>query len=155
MTDIKNKIIINPQWIYKKSFLNIRKLDLTVFKRTAFLMLIGIVISLIQGIYVCSLFMPPLMEHAKIINEAIGKSNDNDKIYKIENLSKIEKIEKKYYTFKDLFSQSFHHTKVYNFYKDIKVVYIWSILASQCLFSILIGVILQFLWEDRPITEPL
>jgi hypothetical protein len=33
--------------------------------------------------------------------------------------------------------------------------YIWSILLSQFVISILIGIVLQLLWEDRPITEPL
>jgi hypothetical protein len=35
------------------------------------------------------------------------------------------------------------------------VYYIWSILFSQLVLSILMGVVLQLLWEDRPITEPL
>ena len=35
------------------------------------------------------------------------------------------------------------------------ILYIWSILLSQFVVSILIGVVLQLLWEDRAITEPL
>ena len=35
------------------------------------------------------------------------------------------------------------------------ILYIWSILFSQFVVSILIGVVLQLLWEDRAITEPL
>jgi len=36
-----------------------------------------------------------------------------------------------------------------------KFCYIWSIHLSQFMVSILIGIVLQLLWEDRPITEPL
>ena len=40
-------------------------------------------------------------------------------------------------------------------WKTAKAIYVWSILFSQLVVSILIGVVLQLLWEDRPITEPL
>ncbi len=33
--------------------------------------------------------------------------------------------------------------------------FIWSVMAAQTMMSILAGIILQLLWEDRPITEPL
>jgi hypothetical protein len=33
--------------------------------------------------------------------------------------------------------------------------YIWSVHFSQFMMSILFGIVLQLLWEDRPITEPL
>ncbi|PXF58993.1 MAG: hypothetical protein C4B58_04775 [Deltaproteobacteria bacterium] len=33
--------------------------------------------------------------------------------------------------------------------------YIWSVHLSQFMMSILFGIVLQLLWEDRPITEPL
>jgi len=36
-----------------------------------------------------------------------------------------------------------------------KFYYVWSIHLSQFMVSILIGIVLQLLWEDRPITEPL
>jgi len=39
--------------------------------------------------------------------------------------------------------------------KEKSIIYIWSILLSQFVVSILIGVVLQLLWEDRAITEPL
>ena len=36
-----------------------------------------------------------------------------------------------------------------------KFYYVWSIHLSQFMVSILIGIVFQLLWEDRPITEPL
>ncbi len=39
--------------------------------------------------------------------------------------------------------------------KEIKIRYIWSVHLSQFVMSILIGIVLQLLWEDRPVTEPL
>jgi len=41
------------------------------------------------------------------------------------------------------------------FTTDTKFYYIWSIHLSQFMVSILIGIVFQLLWEDRPITEPL
>jgi hypothetical protein len=41
------------------------------------------------------------------------------------------------------------------FTTDTKFYYIWSVHLSQFMVSILIGIVLQLLWEDRPITEPL
>ena len=38
---------------------------------------------------------------------------------------------------------------------NTKIYYIWSIHLSQFMVSILIGIVFQLLWEDRPITEPL
>lgn len=38
---------------------------------------------------------------------------------------------------------------------DHGIIYVWSILFSQMVMSILTGIVLQLLWEDRPITEPL
>ena len=36
-----------------------------------------------------------------------------------------------------------------------RIVYIFSVLFSQTIISIFMGVVLQMIWEDRPITEPL
>lgn len=36
-----------------------------------------------------------------------------------------------------------------------KLFYMWPVLLTQFMLSIIIGVVLQLLWEDRPITEPL
>ena len=41
------------------------------------------------------------------------------------------------------------------FWPGKEIIYIWSVLLSQALMAIFIGVILQLIWEDRPITEPL
>jgi hypothetical protein len=51
------------------------------------------------------------------------------------------------------------HFKNYNTFEvpwlRWEIRYILSVLLSQGFLSILVGVVLQFLWEDRPITEPL
>ena len=41
------------------------------------------------------------------------------------------------------------------FGNEVTFYYIWKILFSQFLVAMLIGIVLQLLWEDRPITEPL
>ena len=49
-----------------------------------------------------------------------------------------------------------YHSHSIGFFKGkAGILYIWSILLSQFVVSILIGVVLQLLWEDRAITEPL
>lgn len=41
------------------------------------------------------------------------------------------------------------------FLQDASLRYIWSILLMQSVVAILVGLVLQLIWEDRPITEPL
>ena len=49
----------------------------------------------------------------------------------------------------------YHRHFIGLFGAEAGIIYIWSILLSQFVVSILIGVVLQLLWEDRAITEPL
>ena len=48
-----------------------------------------------------------------------------------------------------------HSIGIFKGKRKPSIIYIWSILFSQFVVSILIGVVLQLLWEDRAITEPL
>ena len=53
-------------------------------------------------------------------------------------------------------TENYRSVKVFSSWSDdAKVLYVWSILFSQLVASILVGIVLQLLWEDRPITEPL
>jgi len=49
----------------------------------------------------------------------------------------------------------YHSHSIGLFKGKASIIYIWSILFSQLVVSILIGIVLQLLWEDRAITEPL
>ena len=51
--------------------------------------------------------------------------------------------------------KTYHSHSIGLFKGKASIIYIWSILLSQFIVSILIGVVLQLLWEDRAITEPL
>jgi hypothetical protein len=65
-------------------------------------------------------------------------------------------------TFKMLTKKSWLLPRYQNFftteiplYWGGRLLYLWPILFGQFMISILIGLVLQLLWEDRPITEPL
>ena len=49
----------------------------------------------------------------------------------------------------DIVNSDLHEIKI------LSIIYMWTVLFSQFVISIFLGIILQMLWIDRPITEPL
>ena len=168
-TDIKNKLVRLPEKV--------------ILVRTGVIVLFAMLISFVQGFYVLQFQAEPMLENsgfltsdnsklfdtknvseikdikitgmehsrlpnslaiAKITHKVTGSSKDHE-ISILESVRQEKKtlFEIKHFSIAKL---SFTNTKLY---------YIWSIHLSQFMVSILIGIVLQLLWEDRPITEPL
>lgn len=170
-TDIRNKLVRATDWM--------------VLKRTSGLIFLAMLFSFMQGFYVIQFSAKTMLENSGILkynNRAVITKEDpkirTDEIKSItirnipkqtENLKAIElqgveikrdvQDEDSIDILKDKRSKiSYDGLKVklpflekFNF----KIRYIWPVLLSQFMMSILIGIVLQLLWEDRPITEPL
>lgn len=142
-TDIRNKLV--------------RQTDKTVLSRTFGIILLAMLISFMQGFYIIQLRAKPIIENSGILNDLemtqehnvdaiLGKYNKKIHSTDLETSHSV-------YDGKFGFLSNFHVIKLFN--KNIYLRYIWSIHLSQFMLSILIGVVLQLLWEDRPITQPL
>jgi hypothetical protein len=161
-TDIKNKLI--------------RVSDVTIIKRTLFLLFFAMLISFVQGFYVIQLQAKPILENSGFLSNIYSAANANkfdeslanqkeqglDKVLrsfnsKKENLYDGDLPDYANYTGKLDFKafELNNFKRLDGFFQFFKLRYIWSILLSQFMMSILIGIVLQLLWEDRPITEPL
>lgn len=146
-TDIKNKLI--------------RAARGTVFKRASMLLLLAMLISFIQGFYVIQFQAKPMLENSGFIKDNYrfltevkqnGSAEDKQNGLTEVERNRIHHIEKS----KDIFGLKFCYLDsrpILN--EEIRIYHIWSIHFSQFVMSILIGIVLQLLWEDRPITEPL
>ena len=169
-TDIKNKLIRLPEKV--------------ILVRTGAIVLFAMLISFVQGFYVLQFQAEPMLENsgfltsdnsklfdtknvseikdikitgmehsplpnslaiAEITHEVDGDSKDN----KISILESGRQGERKLFTIKNFSIAKLFTSTKYKFY------YVWSVHLSQFMVSILIGIVLQLLWEDRPITEPL
>jgi len=125
-----------------------------------------------MGFYVIQFYAKPMLNHAGFLgNKRLYKAQ----IEKNNALSDNSKLKEKKLPddpdLKDAFGHPRLNDKVKYFfgktenYRSVKVfsswiddvimLYVWSILFSQLVASILVGIVLQLLWEDRPITEPL
>jgi len=154
-----------------------RRADWRVFFKSVNLIGMALVISFAIGFYVIQFFAKPMIENSGFLqNERIynnkfpekkGSKGDNQHNYFAQTLDELfsKKWEGKiHHDVKYIIGTDETVTRVSN-YKLIKlvvkmgslknIIYIWSILFSQFVVSILIGVVLQLLWEDRAITEPL
>ncbi len=130
-----------------------------ILKRTMYIIILAMVMSFVQGFYIIQLFAKPMLENSGIIDNIAQKVQQ--KHYSIDALTNIKtnQKDKTLSTFKyiEKFKSSFGGViflKLFG-HQSWHIKYIWSILLSQFIVSIFIGVVLQFLWEDRPITEPL
>jgi hypothetical protein len=141
-TDIRNKLFKAKNRI--------------VIGRAMVLVLFAILISFVQGFYVLQFQAEPMLENSGFLNnpkmcspedlERIeGEKKDINKISMMLNCEK-QKVRKIWGIENFSAPETFMGGNLY---------YIWCILFSQLLMSILIGIVLQLLWEDRPITEPL
>ena len=138
--------------------------DGNIIVRTITIFLFASFISLFQGLYITQL-------EAKDILSASGffgslKKNEiyiceidilNRKVKNFDNFEKICSPIKEY--LKEHYNISFLKPvkveKTYPIIGSVKIYYLWEILLSQFMVAMLIGIVLQLLWEDRPITEPL
>lgn len=152
-TDIKNKLI--------------RISESAVLRRAFSLLLFAMLISFIQGFYVVQFGAKTMLENSGFLENLptckINNKSDNKSLYGIERyLGENSSEEKPNYANYDRYFIKKPEIKNYEWVNlnlfnsnGYKIRYIWSILLSQFIMSIFIGIILQFLWEDRPITEPL
>jgi hypothetical protein len=138
-TDIKNKLIKVP--------------DFVIFKRALLLITFAAMLSLLQGFYVIQIFAEPVYsadyqflqtENHNLFNaESTQDKSKLDGLF--TNLTKGPiKPELKLWIYRDISGQY-----------SPNLMYLWPVLMTQFMLSIIIGVVLQLLWEDRPITEPL
>ncbi len=169
-TDIKNKLVRLPEKV--------------ILVRTGVIVLFAMLISFVQGFYVLQFQGKPMLENSGFLTSDNPKLFDTKNISEIKDIkitgmehsrlpnslsiaeithevnidSKDNKIsiletgrqgERKLFAIKNFsIAELFTSTK-------FKFYYVWSIHLSQFMVSILIGIVLQLLWEDRPITEPL
>ncbi len=158
-TDIRNKLILTTDW--------------QVAKRAFWLLLFAMVISLVQGHYVIQFKARTIIENSgflemltneseangisilkdidtarKNAGKAINMAKNNIKTTKDKEKAAYAQYDGKLFSFNN-------YAEVTSAFFNFKLRYIWSVLFTQFLMSILIGIILQLIWEDRPITEPL
>jgi hypothetical protein len=132
-TDIRNKLI--------------RVGDGAVLRRTVGVLFFAMLISFVQGFYVLQFMAEPMLENSEFLISEKLEIIDSipDLSNEIESLEK--QVNRKLFGISNFYSvDSFFGRPFY---------YIWSVHLSQFMMSILFGIVLQLLWEDRPITEPL
>ena len=165
-TDIRNKLIKLQEGV--------------VFRKAGALVLFAMLISFVQGFYVLQFMAKPMLETSGFLTSDNPKLFDQKNVSEIKNIeitgiehlhsrnslaiSKItHKVNSKDHKIIILESGCQKERKmlgIKNFsiaklFTGTELYYIWSIHLSQFMVSILIGIVLQLLWEDRPITEPL
>ncbi len=162
-TDIRNKLVLISDW--------------QVAKRAFWLVFFAMIISLVQGHYVIQFKAKTMIENSGFLETLTQGLSETKSISVLKGIKEIREKAKKGLNSKEckkgpveLADYEKHNgdfilgwdglTIAVDNYSEIdrslyKVRYIWSVLLSQFLMSILIGIILQLIWEDRPITEPL
>ncbi|MBU4012581.1 MAG: hypothetical protein KJ550_03855 [Proteobacteria bacterium] len=168
-TDIKNKLV--------------KLRDNVVFRRAGALVLFAMLISFVQGFYVMQYQAKPMLENSGFLKsdnpKLFGqKKADNIKDIKITGIKQLDSnnslsigeithranVDSKDNLIEEILGSEHQKERallgIENFtsmelFTGTKFYYIWSVHLSQFMVSILIGIVLQLLWEDRPITEPL
>ena len=151
ITEIRNKLV--------------RQTDITVLKRSIGIIFLAMVISFIQGFYVIQLTAKPMLENSEFLEKILTKNKnfsldivlDSDlvAVHKLEDEERDKLANKEPIYNGKLVGEIKNYKRFKIFNRNIYIRYIWSIHLSQFMMAILIGVVLQLLWEDRPITEPL
>lgn len=138
-----------------------RKKDKKVLLKSVSLMSMALLISFVMGFYVILHTAKPLLENSGFLTKKICyTSNVPDQPLCLDQffLHTGLKDQIKHFTSPDapipILNYKVHDLQLLGFHVG-KIRYIWSILFSQFIMAILIGIILQMIWEDRPITEPL
>lgn len=146
-TDISNRMYRKAQFV-------------PIALKTFNLIIMALLISFVMGFYVIQFYAGPMLNHADFLGNkrlykaeiAKDKLPDDPDLYKIftEHSEILDENVKCFGKF-----ENYSSVKIWLPWGPARAIYIWSILFSQLVVSILIGVVLQLLWEDRPITEPL
>ena len=135
--------------------------DKEVLKRSAFLVIFASSVSLFQGFYITQLEAKEILSVSDFFGKLVENSNEkkeNTDGYVCEpiilDINDNKSIDKYCKPIKEVikegnFEISYIKTDSFTIY------YLWKILASQFLVAILIGIVLQLLWEEKSITEPL
>lgn len=125
--------------------------------KTFNLIIMALLISFVMGFYVIQFYAEPMLNHAdflgnkRLYNARTKLPDDPDLKDAFSHTKLNDKV--KYFFGK---TENYRSVNIFSRWKDdVNMLYIWSILFSQLVASILVGVVLQLLWEDRPITEPL
>jgi len=166
-TDISNKLFKTKRY--------------EMLKRSTVIIGVALIISFVQGFYVIQFYAEPMLENCRFLlldNDKLfefkkGALNTDEK-YRLKKHPPVtlqDMIKKETETIRnDPWKKTFLKSNYYflpfpdrfQFSDNDKrnkpqngIVYIWSIIFSQLVVSVLIGIVLQLLWEDRPITEPL
>jgi len=151
-TDICNRMYRKPQFW---------RITLKTFN----LIIMAILISFVMGFYVIQFYAEPMLNHAGFLGnkrlykpqtakEDLPDDPDLHEVFEDEKIAKDLDDNIKYFI-KSKEIENYHSINYKYPWATGKAIYIWSILFSQLVASILIGIVLQLLWEDRSITEPL
>ena len=152
-----------------------RRNESQILKKTFSLIGMAMAISFVVGFYVLQFYARPIIQNSGFLEynriykdfKAPTKNPPRlDEVFTKEKLEgKYELNEKyKYLHFlgerwrnyrerllSPLFTSNAQSEELFNG----RIIVIWSVLLSQFIVAIFVGVILQLIWEDRPITEPL
>jgi len=147
-TDIRNKLIKSSRW--------------RIFWRTLGLMCFAIMISLTQGFYVIQFNAEPMLEYSGFLDQ--GNCCLHRKADKLNQVKDWKTLHSEDFNEIDLLTRqterqwmgipNFQKIRIH-FLNDEYLYFLWSVHLSQCMMAILVGMVLQLLWEDRPVTEPL
>ena len=167
-TDIRNKLIKLQEGV--------------VFRKAGALVLFAMLISFVQGFYVLQFQAEPMLENSGFLTSDNSKLFDTKNVSEIKDIkitgmehsrlpnslaiaeithevdgdskdNKISILESGRQGEREMFG--IKNFSIAEIFRGTKLYYIWSIHLSQFMVSILIGIVLQLLREDRPITEPL
>jgi hypothetical protein len=131
--------------------------------KTVNLIIMALLISFVMGFYVIQFYAEPMLNHSgflsnkRLYTDQFAKYDPNfDPDLKDVFTTDEERLKEDVkYFIKSEKIKNYRSIDIHFPWKTAKAIYVWSILFSQLVVSILIGVVLQLLWEDRPITEPL
>lgn len=140
ITEIRNKLV--------------RQTDKIVFKRSVGIVFLAMVISFTQGFYVIQMKLSP----SQLETLMSPKKQDLSLKIAIDGYpyrAECDKLNISCSVYDATTKADIGHKQLKLFKQKAVLIYIWKIHLTQFMMSILIGVVLQLLWEDRPITEPL
>jgi hypothetical protein len=138
-TDIRNKLFRVP--------------DSTVRIRAFGIIFLAMLISFVQGFYVIQFKAKPMIENSGFLETMSGEEKPSIDM-SLGNQNADSQADYSKYKGNLFGFRNFRSVKLF-FSNECHFRYIWSVHLSQFMMSILIGVVLQLLWEDRPITQPL
>ena len=135
--------------------------------KTISLIGMSLIVSFVMGFYVIQFYAAPMLENSDFLTHELlykkkNKPAENAPYPTLQEFFEktifeetIQEKMKFFIKFKKWEWRNYASRKLQLPFLNRPLIYIWSILFSQFVVSILMGAVLQLIWEDRPITEPL